>query len=199
MMRPLVALLALLAASCATRSPLPVRYDLDEPEVHPESGPRLNTTIALAPIQAPSWLRTSALIYRLDYEAPVHPRAYTQSQWIAPPSEMLTLRLRNRISAVNDGFTLERLRQDADGYRLEVTLDNFSQRFPSPDESRCVVILSVTIVQHGDRVLAQKTFAAERPAPGANAAGAVGCLMDASDSNFDQILAWLRATLPTIP
>jgi cholesterol transport system auxiliary component len=199
MMRPFVALLALLGSSCASHSPLAVRYDLDGKQVRSASEPRLNATIALSPIQAPSWLRTTALIYRLDYEAPAHPRAYTQSQWTAPPGEMLTLRLRNRISAVNDGFTLDHLRENADGYRLEVTLDNFSQIFPSPDESRCVVILSATIVQHGERVLAQRTFEVERPAPSANAAGAVEGLIDASDSNFDQILTWLRSTLPTPP
>ncbi len=198
-MRPFIALLALLASSCATHGSLPVRYDLDASPVRRVSGPRLNATIALSPIQAPSWLRTTALIYRIDYEAPAHPLAYTQSQWTAPPSEMLTLRLRNRISAVNDGFTLDHLREYADGYRLEVTLDNFSQIFPSPDESRCLVTLSATIVQPGDRVLAQKTFEVERHAPSANAAGAVEGLIDASNSNFDQILTWLRSTLPTPP
>jgi cholesterol transport system auxiliary component len=110
---------------------------------------------------------------------------------------MLTVRLRERISAVNDGLTLDHLPEDADGYRLEVTLDNFSQVFPSPDESRCVVTLNATLVEHGNRVLAQKTFEIERPAPSANAAGAVEGLIQASDSNFDQIIAWLRSTLPT--
>jgi len=196
-MRAFMALLALLAAACASQRPLPVRYDLDGSQVRPVSDPRLNATIALAPIQAPSWLRTTALIYRLDYEAPAYPRAYVHSQWTAPPGELLTLRLRERIASVNDGFTLDRLREDVEGYRLEITLENFSQSFPAPDRSRCLVSLSATVVQHGGRALAQKTFGVERPAPSADAAGAVNCLTDAADSDFEQILAWLRSTLPS--
>jgi cholesterol transport system auxiliary component len=198
MMRPLfLALIALAASACATHRPPAIRYDLDESQPSPQSGPRFNTTLAVPPIQAPSWLGTTALIYRLDYESSAYPRAYTQSQWTAPPSELLTLRLRDRISAVNDGFTIARLPHDTAGYRLEVTLENFTQTFPSPDHGVCVVTLNATIVDGGVRMLSQKTFRAERPAPSADAAGAVAGLVTAADADFEQIVAWLRATLPT--
>jgi cholesterol transport system auxiliary component len=197
MMRLMVALLAPLAAGCAAERALPVRYDLDGTHLRVPSEPRFNATIAVPPIQAPRWLRTTALVYRLDYEAPDSPRAYALSQWTAPPSELLTLRLREQISAVNDGFTLARLPEDSDGYRLEVSLESFAQVFPSPGRSLCVVTLTATVVQRDDRVLAEKTFRAERPAPRANAAGAVEGLVDASDLDFRQILTWLRETLPT--
>jgi len=196
MMRPFLALLALLASGCASQRALPVRYDLDGSQVAARTEPRLNATIAIPPIQAPSWLRTTALVYRLEYEAPAYPRAYTRSQWTAPPGELLTLRLRERISSANDGFTLAQLPEGSGGYRLEVSLENFAQIFPSPGRSDCVVTLTATIVQRGDRVLAQKTFRAERPAPTADAAGGVEGLVDASDWDFKQILTWVREALP---
>ncbi|MBV8340905.1 MAG: membrane integrity-associated transporter subunit PqiC [Gammaproteobacteria bacterium] len=195
MMRPLAALLTLLISACAAERPLPDRYDLDAPRTRSQPDPRLDTTLAVPPINAPSWLRTTALIYRLDYEPPAHPRAYVRSQWAAPPNELLSLRLRERISAVNDGFTNERLPEDMEGYHLEVTLEDFTQAFPSADHSQCVVTVSV-LLRRGDRMLAQKTFHAERSAPTADAAGAVVGLTDAADADFAQLLTWLHSTLP---
>src|SRR5689334_8204828 len=137
MLRLLVVLFALLASACVSERPLPVRYDLDGTFAHAPLASRFKATLAVPPIRAPSWLRTTALIYRLDYEPAAPPRAYTLEDWIAPPSELLTLRLRERIAAINDGFTLDRLSADSDGYLLEVTLEDFMQSFPSPGQSRC--------------------------------------------------------------
>lgn len=189
--------LALLACACVARRAVPVRYDLDGTSARTPSELRLNAVIGVTPIQAPSWLRTTALTYRLDYEVPARLRAYTQSQWTAPPGELLTLRLRERISAANDGLTLTRTSEDMDSYRLEVTLESFAQIFASPDRSECIVTLSASLSRPDNRVLAQKTFTAERPAPSANAAGAVAGLAAASDSDFEEILTWLRSTLLT--
>ena len=198
-MRLPAVLLALLVPACAHQRALPVRYDLDSPSAHPVSGAQLHANIALAPIQAPSWLRTRAVLYRLDYETPALTRAYAEREWTAPPTEMLTLRLRERIAAANTGFTLERLPEKTAGYRLSVTLENFSQTFRSPQKSECVMTLSATVLRDGDEVVAQQIFRSEGEAPSANAAGAVEGLAHAADANFEQILAWLSASLPQQP
>jgi len=195
-MRLTAVVLGLLVCGCVSQRALPVRYDLDGFEDPPPAGSRLDATIAIPPIQAPSWLRSTALVYRLDYAPPANPRAYALSEWTAPPSELLTLRLRERITEANDGFTLTHLPEDTGGYRLEVSLENFAQVFPSPDRSRCVVTLTATVLRSGDQIIAQRTFRSERPAPSGTAAGAVEGLVAASDSDFDQILGWLRETLP---
>jgi cholesterol transport system auxiliary component len=190
--------LGLLLCGCVSQRPLSVHYDLEGIR-DPSSGkPRLDATIAIPPIQAPSWLRSTALVYRLEYEPPAYPRAYALSEWTAPPGELLTLRLRERIAEANAGFTLPRLPEDAEAYRLEISLENFAQIFPSPDRSRCIVTLTATVLQHGDRIVAQHTFSSERRAPSANAAGAVEGLAAASDSDFEQIVAWLREKIPTV-
>lgn len=198
-MRPFVLLIALCAAACVTHREPPIRYDLDASAPRLDAGPRLNATIAVAPIQAPSWLATSALIYRLDYETPANRSAYARSEWAAPPSELLTQRLRERLSAANDGFTLDRLPKATDGYQLRVTLENFIQVLQSPHESRCLVTLNATLMRRGDQVLGQRTFRTSSIAPTADARGAVAGLIDATDSNLAQIVAWLRVTLATQP
>jgi cholesterol transport system auxiliary component len=201
MLRPLVALLALLASACASQRPLPVRYDLEGDLPHAPLASRFKATLAVSAMQAPSWLHTTALVYRLDYEPAAPPRAYTLRRWTAPPSELVTFRLRERIAGANDGFTLDHLPVDTDGYRLEVTLQNFMQSFPSPGQSRCVVSLSASLFQHGDRVIAQRTFRAERPAPSPDAIGAVQGLLVATDADLDELLSWLGSSLssPHLP
>lgn len=194
-----VALVTLLAAACATHRALPIRYDLDALPPHPDPDARLNATIAVPPIQAPSWLATTALLYRLDYETPAHPSAYTRSEWIAPPSELLTLRLRERISAANDGFTLDHLPNETDGYQLHVTLEDFTQLFQSPHQSRSLVTLNATLIHRGEQVVGQRTFRASAVAPTADAAGAVEGLANATDSDLEQIVRWLGTALAAKP
>ena len=196
MRRFLVALVVLFAAACVTHRALPIRYDLgaSPPRVDPDV--RLNATIAIAMIQAPSWLSTAALLYRLDYETPSRANAYARSEWTAPPGELLTMRLRERVSAANDGFTLDRLPTDTDGYQLRVTLDEFTQVFQSPRQSQCLVTLSATLIHRDDRMVAQKTFRMTADAPTGDAAGAVRGFQNASDSDLAQMVAWLHAYLP---
>jgi cholesterol transport system auxiliary component len=194
-MRRLICPLLLLLCACATHRALPVRYDLDGIPDPMGLQPPLNATIAIPPIASPSWLRTTALLYRLGYEAPAYPRAYAQSEWIAPPGELLTQRLRESIAAANRGATLGQLDDISKGYRLEVSLESFVQVFTSPDHSRCVAAFRATLLTGRDHVLAQRTFRTERVAPRPDAAGGVEGLVAASDANFGQILRWLGETL----
>jgi cholesterol transport system auxiliary component len=194
--RPMACLLPLLLSACATDPPLPLRYDFGRTPVPIQSQAHLDATIAIPPIASPRWLRTTALMYRLAYEAPAYPRAYARSQWIASPDELLTLRLRQWVEAENSGFTLRQLPNDSDAYSLEVSLDTFAQVFSSPGHSRCTVALRVTLVAQGNEVLAQRTFKTTRTAPSADALGGVQGLVDASDADLRKIVAWLAETLP---
>ena len=196
MRRFLACLVVLLLAACATGRVPPVRYDFGVAPHPRHSQTRFDATIAILPIGSPRWLRTTALLYRLGYEAPASRRAYTLSQWVAPPGELLTLRLRQWVEAENNGVTLRQLPGDARGYRLAVALDTFAQVFSAPDQSRCVVTLRASLVEHGGEVVAQKTFSATRAAPSPDALGGVQGLANASDVDLRRILAWLAETLP---
>lgn len=186
----------LLCASCIGHREEPARYDLGASVIVPDSQPRLNALVVVPAMQSPSWLSTTAVIYRLDYDGPMHARSYTRSRWTAPPSELLTLRLRERVAEVNDGFTVTRLLEGTGGFVLETTLENFMQFFPSRDHSSCLVTVNAIVAQQSHKVLAEKTFRIEQQAPSGDGPGAVKCLADASNSEFSQILAWLRSTLP---
>jgi cholesterol transport system auxiliary component len=193
----LIAMLLLLAACITGRSaPLTTQYDFESVSDPVKSHIRLNATIAVLNVTAPSWVRTNALRYRLDYVTPANPQAYARSEWDAPPPELLTLRLRELIATANSGFTLSNLTSLTPGYRLDVVLQRFIQVFSSAHESHCVVAMSANLTGPGERVLSQRTFQADVPAPSADAPGAVYCLVHASDADLEQMLDWLGATLP---
>lgn len=196
-MRALTLACALLLSGCATERALPVRYDFGGTPAAVRAQARFDATIAVPPIAAPPWLRTTALVYRLGYERPAMPRAYTLSQWAAPPGELLTLRLRQSVEAQNRGVTLRQIPPVPDGYSLEVSLDVFAQVFSSPARSLCEVVLRATLVRHDSEVIAQKTFSAELPAPRPDAAGGVHGLTAASDVDIRNIITWVQTTLQT--
>lgn len=199
MMRALAFAFALLLAGCAAERALPVQYDLDGTPDPAQAQALFDATIAIPPIVAPPWLRTTAIVYRLTYAPLAVPRSYALSQWVAPPGELLTLRLRQSVEARNGGVTLRRKPPVSAGFDLEVSLDSFTQLFSSPDQSLCEVVLRATLVKHGDEIIAQRTFSAQQRAPSADAAGGVEGLADASDVDIRNIIAWLRETLETSP
>lgn len=196
MMRTLVYASLFALSGCATYRATPVRYDFDGARGPPLPQARLAATIAVPPVTAPRWLRTSALTYRLEYQPPANLRAYALSQWVAPPEALLTLRLRQWVEADNSGITLRRLPGSSAAYRLEVSLETFAQIFDSPTHSRCVVALRATLMATSGNVLAQKTFSATRTAPSPDAVGGAQGLVAASDADFQKILAWLAGIIP---
>ena len=198
-MRALAFALALLLAGCAAERALPVQYDFDGAPDPARAQSLFDATIAIPPIAAPPWLRTTAIAYRLTYAPLAVPRSYALSQWVAPPGELLTRRLRQSIEARNGGPTLRQSSLLSDGYDLEVSLDSFTQLFSSPDQSLCEVVLRATLVKHGREIIAQRTFSAERRAPTPDAAGGVEGLVAASDGDIRNIITWLRETLKTSP
>jgi len=195
MIRAAAIALLLLGAACASHRPMPALYDFDSNPDPPERASQLDARIAIPAVTAPSWLRSPALVYRLDYQTPSRPQAYADSQWSAPPAELLTARLRQLVTGANAGLTTTRLGGDAPGYQLEVTLEHFEQVFTSPTQSRCLVTLNATLTGRGGMALEQRTFHAERAAPSADAEGAVRGLVPAVDDAIDQMIRWVRATL----
>ncbi len=187
---------ALLLAGCAATQPARVSaYDFDSAVVAPQAAARLDVPIAIPQVRAPSWLRGTELVYRLDYLVPAASRLYALSRWVAPPAELLTLHLRERVAAANSGFTVTGLDADPQAYLLEVTLEEFTQAFESPTASRCMIQLRATLGEPGGRVLAQRTFRAERPAPSPDASGAVRGLVAATDASIDEVMSWVASNI----
>jgi cholesterol transport system auxiliary component len=142
-------------------------------------------------VGAASRLQTTALLYRLAYRRPAQLRGYRRTRWAAPPNKVLSMRLGARL-APSSRFIVGGHPADTNRYRVQLTLADFSQVFSSPDQSECVVTLVAAIIDHRGLVTARRAFSDQRPAPTADAAGAIEGLLDASDSVLDQMLAWLR-------
>lgn len=187
-------LLGLLATGCAGHARVPAEYDFDVIHGLPASSTHLQATITIPQVSSPTWLRTQALIYQLDYATPPVLKAYALSKWVASPAELLTLRLRQAVAAANSGFTLGS-EATGKGYRLDVSLEQFVQVFSSPSVSHCYVTLSATLTRGGQEIVAQHSFHGEQLAASNDAAGGAQGLVEASDACLERMLVWLRAAL----
>ncbi len=78
---------------------------------------------------------------------------------------------------------------------LRIELEEFSQLFESPTASTGLLRLRATAVQpspQGERLMGQRSFIVQRPAPSADAAGGVRALTAATDAAVDEIDQWLQ-------
>jgi len=185
----LAALLAfgVLAAGCAGTSAVvsDIRYDFGPPPQTAAAAPL--PAVKVLEVGAPTVLESDRLIYRLSYADAQQTAAYANSHWTMMPSQLLTLRLRNALSARGTVLT------GADGVAapvLRVDLTQFEQVFDSPTESHGAVTARATLTLNG-KVVGQHTFAARAPARSADAAGGAQALAAASDDLVAQIDAWL--------
>ncbi|HEX2544582.1 MAG TPA: ABC-type transport auxiliary lipoprotein family protein [Ramlibacter sp.] len=197
----IVAALVLLAG-CKALPDKPVRqvmYDFG-PVPSVETATTQRGALILPDVEVNGILETPSLLYRLGYEDPHQLRPYAFSRWTAPPAQLLMQRLRDvlgRERPVLDpaaGSAISR-RGGTPPAMLRVELEEFSQLFDSPATSRGVVRVRCTLLEstaNGDRVVAQRSFAVERPAPSADAPGGVRALTAATDAAAQDIAAWLR-------
>jgi len=148
-------------------------------------------TIVVYDITAPTWMDNSSMYYRLAYQTAANPMPYAQSQWVMSPAALLTQRLRSRLVDSSSGEVLRVSAHALAVYALRSELVEFEQIFDRPDHSHGVLRLRATL--EGDRVWAQRTFAIEKPAPTADAAGGVIALAQCSDELAALISEWISA------
>ena len=209
MMRAMLALFvaAALAGCSVLEQKLPdkpqrqVMYDFGPVEVQgtaAATAPR--AALVLPEVEVSGILETTALLYRLGYEDPHQLRPYAFARWSAPPGQLLRQRLREVIGRdrpVLDASAASALARRGNGNPppvLRVELEEFSQLFDSPGESKGVLRLRCTLLENtagGERLVAQRSFNVQRPAPSADAAGGVRALTAATDAAAQDIAGWL--------
>jgi cholesterol transport system auxiliary component len=189
--RRLLVLLLPALAGCALAPqprPAPALYDFGAPAAW--NSPRLSPSLAIPRVSAPEWLESSALQYRLAYQDPLRYHGYAESRWVASPPQLLTERLRQASAQASSGGAV----RDTDGvkadYLLRVELEEFSQVFASPQESRGVVRARGSLVRSGGVLVAQRGFAVEKAAVTADAAGGAQALAAAADELVAELLGW---------
>lgn len=152
--------------------------------------------IVLAEVEANAALDTTAVLYRLSYSDAQQLRPYAQTRWSMPPAQLLRQRLREQLGQQRAVL------QAAQGVvvgkpamTLHLDLDEFSQLFESEQRSSGLVRLRATLGQSsgaGERLLAQRSFVLQRPAPSADAAGGVRALTEAADAAIADIEQWVQ-------
>ena len=199
------ALLAtLLMAGCGALPDKPARatlYDFGPGPVSPAPAPAATPALqplALADIDANSRLDGTQMLYRLGYADANEVRPYGQSRWSQAPAQLFRQRLREAIAATRPVLGPEESASmaRAEGRvpdTLRVTLEEFSHFFESPSSSAGLIRVNVTLMRTapgGDRLLAQRSFTAQRPAPSNDAPGGVKALSAASDAVIADIVTW---------
>lgn len=160
--------------------------------------------LVLPDIEANGALDSTALLYRLAYSDAHAMQPYAYARWSAPTPQLLAQRLRvvlGRDRPVLDPAEATSLVRRGGKAAIEpppvlrIELQEFDQVFDSPTQSRGVLRLRCTLLQDttaGERLVAQRTFEAERPAPSADASGGVRALTAAVDAVGQDIGAWLK-------
>jgi cholesterol transport system auxiliary component len=149
-------------------------------------------TLALADIDAPPAIDGSAVLFRLAYADVQQLRPYAQARWSMPPAQLVRQRLREQLSqqrvVLNPG-------EGAASMSLRLELEEFTQVFETPERSIGLVRLRATLVEGvagRERIVAQRRFVTQRPAPSADAAGGVRALTAATDAAIEEIAQWLQ-------
>lgn len=184
-------------ASLNTKPLRPAQYDLG-PSV--TSTPAVVTevtgrkAIALGEIDAPASVDSPAVLYRLAYVDAQQPRPYATARWAMSPPQLLRLRLREKLGqsrpVLNPG-------EGAVSRLLRIDLEEFTHVFDAPDRSHGLVRLRATLLDTtpaGERLVAQRTFTEQRPAPSPDAAGGVRGLTLSTDAAIAAIDQWLKDT-----
>jgi len=187
----------LLIGGCSALPDKPVRpavYDFGPglvPKATPAAGAAL-PPLVLADIEAPATVDGTAVLYRLAYADVQQVRPYAQARWSMPPAQLVRQRLRDSLS--QQRVVLSPAEGPA-GWILRLELEEFTQVFDAPDRSVGLVRLRATLletVNGRERLVAQRRFSVQRPAPSADAPGGVRALTAASDAAIDEIVQWLQ-------
>jgi len=158
--------------------------------------------LALADVDAAGPLdAASAVLYRLLYADGQQLKPYAQARWSMPPTQLVRQRLRERLSqrraVLNAGESAALLRTDGtQPLVLRIDLEEFTQLFQSPAASTGLVRLRVTVIDNtpaGEKLLAQRMFIAQKPAPSADAAGGARALAEATDAVATDLEQWLES------
>lgn len=194
----------LLVAGCGALPDKPTRATLYDFGPGPTTAPARAAApalppLALADIDANTRLDGTQMLYRLGYADANEVRPYGQSRWSQAPAQLFRQRLREALAATRPVLGPEESASMArtEGRvpdTLRITLEEFSHFFESPSNSVGLVRVNVTLMctaPGGDRVLAQRSFTAQKPAPSNDAPGGVKALAAASDAVVADIVAWV--------
>ena len=199
-------------SGCSALPDKPVRaslYDFGPGNLSDQSNARQAALPALPPLAiddistSGGALDNQAVLYRLAYQNEQELRPYTFARWSMPPAQLVRQRLREQLGQQRNifdargGLALNRSQSAVLPLLLRLDLDEFSHVFTTPDASVGLIRLRATLIEQttsGEKLMAQRNIAVQRPAPSADAQGGVRALTAATDAAIDEIDKWLQQT-----
>ena len=173
-------------------------------------------TLALADVQSVGLNdNRTAVLYRLAYTDARQLRPYQMARWAMPPAQLVQQALRNELGerravlSADDALAAAREGTGSNSNScaaavagagslptvLRVELEEFSQVFTSASASNALVRLRATLVEptaDGEKLLGQRLFTAQAPAPSADAAGGTRALADATAQTAQAVAQWVE-------
>lgn len=138
-------------------------------------------------VRSPPWFDSLNVDYRLAYDDPLKQREYAGSRWAGTPGVLLAQRLRQQLGAANATGNL------AADCLLRVELQEFSQVFDSPQQSRGVLQGSVSLIDSRRQLITERQIAIDQPSLTADAQGGVNALVAASAEFGQQLADWIAS------
>lgn len=195
----LLAACLLLLGGCvhSTKAQFTRHYGLGTPASVPANGSGAANAngkiLQVSQISVPDWLSGNAMYYRLDYRNDDRLASYGQSDWIAPPASLLEPILRRALAGGGWRAVVGPRNPATADTSLQLRLDDFSQAFAQPGESKGILDATATLIDsHNDSVIAQKHFHIEVAATTPDAQGGAKALAEASRQFAAQLQDWLR-------
>lgn len=189
------AVLALvLVAGCASKAETPTQYDLGRLPGVTATGAGALPPISVADVNAPAWLDSNMMFFRLAYANEQQPRPYANSRWTMPPAQLFQQRLKARLAQAG-GTVLAMSDAALNVPLLRIDLDDFTQTFDSPDRSQAAIQVRASLF-NGRQLLAQKSFSGQAPTSSADAAGAARAFVAANDAVINDLMNWLATVAP---
>lgn len=149
-----------------------------------KSNQLLQADVDVEEITASDALSYQQMRYRLSYENPAQVFYYTESRWIALPSELLNTQLAGLLKLSNS--------QNQCSLRLK--LQGFDQLFVSKSNSIGLVSLSATLIDKKNTTALSHTFITEQaPASAANAQAGAKALAVASEATLIKAIEWANS------
>lgn len=138
-------------------------------------------------VVSPPWFDSLNVDYRLAYDDPLKQREYSGSRWAGAPGVLLSQRLRQRLgmASATGNAAVDCL--------LRFELQEFSQVFDSPTESRGVLQGSASLIDARKQRIAGKSFSIEKTATSQDARGGVDALVAAGSDLASQLAVWLES------
>ena len=184
----LLCVVALLAGCLSQpRTPEPALYDLGMAPAGRPIVPSTNAEPSAVRIRtsARSWLDSTAMHYRLVYVDPMRILTYAYARWVAPPSELVGQRVRQRLTERGIGAGL------GSAHEIDIDLEEFVQLFETPTQSFGRVTADVRLLSGTSTK--EATFTEQVAAQTPDAVGGVRALAAATDVVIGRIVDWMVA------